>query len=189
MPPTSPFDSASAAVCDPCASDTRHRHHCVLRRRRVDENAGAAAVAADCPLLTLRDCRVPRMLLCCCACCGDGRLVGVQAPPEPWFQGRETYDFRAGRRIIRKEDLMGAPEWSVAQRLCVLVWLYSIRYAHDVVVMCVMSCESTLICVRAGGRAASRAIQCTSHACHSAPSVLMLCFAGAHCHARLSDRA
>ncbi|KAG5179642.1 hypothetical protein JKP88DRAFT_349845 [Tribonema minus] len=39
------------------------------------------------------------------------RLVGVQAPPEPWFQGRESYDFRCGRRAPHKEDLMGAPEW------------------------------------------------------------------------------
>jgi hypothetical protein len=38
-------------------------------------------------------------------------LVGVQAPPEPWFQDRETYEFHVSNRAPMKKDMTQAPEW------------------------------------------------------------------------------
>jgi hypothetical protein len=40
-------------------------------------------------------------------------LVGVQAPPEPWFQDRETYEFHVSNRAPMKKDMTQAPEWLV----------------------------------------------------------------------------
>ncbi|CAM9655413.1 unnamed protein product, partial [Chrysoparadoxa australica] len=41
-------------------------------------------------------------------------LVGRAAPPEPWFQGRDTYEFRVKNRAPMKKDPMKAPQWKSA---------------------------------------------------------------------------